>query len=757
MGPQGRARLSLVALLATTVLAFNQVFARGDFAAPVLTGMAIAGGIAAATRRGVRTSLMLVSSAGALVCYLCLVFAGSRTFYGLPTPSAVTELWRPLTTAYEFARIDFAPVPLRSGYVIVLVASFWVATSVAEIATFRHRRPLLASAAPIALFATALVLGSGEGAGWLVPAFLASLLTLWALESSRRLRSWGELAPRGGSRDGPDPGGVTARRMGAATLTAALVAPLVLPAADHALLSWRTGESGRGVANGGGGRVDPLVSLAPQLLAQSDKELFRVEARAPSYWRLTSLTRFDGERWTPRWGVLRALEGLGPQSGDALPLVPPNAPIERLAQRFWLTGLAGNMLPAAAQVRRVTVHGGSTRTDKHEIGVDEEGSLQVTGDASKLSYSAESLLPALTYRELRRARPASGASHYTELPLRLSGQVRDIAARWTKGSPTPLDKLIAIQNRLREFDYSLKVPRKASSDYLTEFLTKTKEGYCQQFATAFAVLARIHGYATRVSVGFLPGDRDPNNPDRFIARGTHAHAWPEVYFEGYGWVPFEPTPRSATGPPSYTVSPPSGGSAGAASGGGAQRLGSDPRGRLLDARDGGPRGDLSLNEPADGGRNQVGQWQEGFERLARFLLLAAAAFVVAVPSLKRWRTARRYRRARSPSARVGAAFACFQEEAADLASPRSTSESASSYARRLAASNRVAAQPALRLAALHDEAEYGPEGSSPDDAARARALAAELGRQLWARASWPERARRLFSPGVLAGALRGPA
>src|SRR5918994_7343959 len=105
-------------------------------------------------------------------------------------------------------------------------------------------------------------------------------------------------------------------------------------------------------------------------------------------------------------------------------------------------------------------------------------------------------------------------------------------------SDSPFEALVAIQNRLRgpEFRYSLDVEDSASDDYLLDFLNRSRTGYCQQFSAAFAALARSLGYPTRVSVGFLLGETDISTPDRFVVRGKDAHSWPEVYFQGYGWV-----------------------------------------------------------------------------------------------------------------------------------------------------------------------------------------------------------------------------
>src|SRR5690606_19777157 len=65
---------------------------------------------------------------------------------------------------------------------------------------------------------------------------------------------------------------------------------------------------------------------------------------------------------------------------------------------------------------------------------------------------------------------------------------------------------------------------------------------CEQFAGAFAAMARSIGLPARVAVGFTQGETDPAEDGLYVVRGEHAHAWPEVYLAGAGWVAFEPTP-----------------------------------------------------------------------------------------------------------------------------------------------------------------------------------------------------------------------
>ena len=81
---------------------------------------------------------------------------------------------------------------------------------------------------------------------------------------------------------------------------------------------------------------------------------------------------------------------------------------------------------------------------------------------------------------------------------------------------------------------------------------ETRRGYCVQFATAMIMMARAQGIPARMAIGFLPGQAA--GTDKYIVKASDAHAWPELFFQGYGWLRFEPTPGARAGtPPPYAV------------------------------------------------------------------------------------------------------------------------------------------------------------------------------------------------------------
>ena len=94
------------------------------------------------------------------------------------------------------------------------------------------------------------------------------------------------------------------------------------------------------------------------------------------------------------------------------------------------------------------------------------------------------------------------------------------------------------------FTYDTHVAPARSDDAVWDFIQST-HGYCVQFATSMTIMARTLGIPARVAVGFLPGEAGDDG--RYVITGRESHAWPELYFQDYGWVRFEPTPAIQTG------------------------------------------------------------------------------------------------------------------------------------------------------------------------------------------------------------------
>lgn len=129
-------------------------------------------------------------------------------------------------------------------------------------------------------------------------------------------------------------------------------------------------------------------------------------------------------------------------------------------------------------------------------------------------------------------------------PVMLSDGAKNYLEKMTEGAKTDLEKLRAIEKELSSFSYTQtpgELPDRVitAGDFLDYFLLESRQGYCVHFATAFVLLARAEGIPARYVQGFcVPLEEDGTA----TVLSSMAHSWPEVYMEGVGWIPFEPTP-----------------------------------------------------------------------------------------------------------------------------------------------------------------------------------------------------------------------
>ena len=138
--------------------------------------------------------------------------------------------------------------------------------------------------------------------------------------------------------------------------------------------------------------------------------------------------------------------------------------------------------------------------------------------------------------------PTWALAKYTQLSPTMPQRVSDLAQRITGDAPTPYDKARAIETYLKTMTYNLEIdPPPFNADGVDYFLFEQKEGYSEYFGSAMTVLLRTQGIPARLVTGYTVGDRVEDH-DVFIVADSHSHAWSEVFFPNYGWIPFEPTP-----------------------------------------------------------------------------------------------------------------------------------------------------------------------------------------------------------------------
>lgn len=160
------------------------------------------------------------------------------------------------------------------------------------------------------------------------------------------------------------------------------------------------------------------------------------------------------------------------------------------------------------------------------------------------TYQVHASIDAATVAQLQAAGtdyPDWVKQRYLQLPDNITPRTRQLAVDITANQETPYDKAVAITNYLRNnIQYSETVPNKpANQETIDWFLFDLKKGFCNYYSTAEVVLLRSVGIPARWAVGYAQGERLSDGS--FYVRQKDAHAWPEVYFPGIGWVEFEPT------------------------------------------------------------------------------------------------------------------------------------------------------------------------------------------------------------------------
>ncbi|HET6793987.1 MAG TPA: DUF3488 and transglutaminase-like domain-containing protein, partial [Acidimicrobiales bacterium] len=677
---------------------------------------------------------LTVASVGLVAAWVVL---GPTTFYGLPTPSTFSTAVHDLSDARTAFRQLTAPVPPLPGFLLAGVAGAGLLAILSDWAAFRLHAPLEALVPGLGtiIFVGVMSPSSRHPIGWVAGFAGAGAAFVAAHHLSRA--GVAESRSGGGS---PSRVPLTAGAVLVALVAlgaSAVIGPKLPGANAAALLPVRGHGSGPSHRT----TISPLVDIKARLINQSDVELFTVKTTQPEYWRLTSLDHFDGRIWSSD-------EPYTSISGDLPPGPTPSSPVV-VQQNFNVANLGSVWLPAAYVPLKVS----GINDVSYDPASDSLISDQPTSDGE--IYQVVSVVPHFTPDELRRADVFVGSgpgssgvgdlARYLALPA-VPADVRQLAFRITEGATTPYDKALALQNYLRRnYSYSLDVPAGHSDSALDDFLFVTKKGYCEQFAGAYAVMARAVGLPTRVAVGFTPGVR--GNDGLWHVEGLHAHAWPEVLLGQYGWVAFDATPgRGEPGATSYTgvaaqQASPTGTQAITAAPSTTQPVttpGSTPRSRSLQAAAG------LVPSQGSGARGGSGGGGPSPAALAVLCLIGAVllTWVVGVPAARRTRRRRRWAGARTDSARVAVAWAEAAEALALGGLGRRPSETMTEHARRAGAGIGPDAADALAgLAGQAGQAAYGPPVADGEGVlARRRAhtieAAVAAGAPRWRRVGW---------------------
>ena len=507
----------------------------------VTTAVVVAAGV---LLRSLRMPSIVVAAGqlAALVGLVTAVFTGSGRLVVLPGPAAVAELGSLLGRAAQQISDGIPPVAESTALLCLVVVAFGLAAIAVDTLAVSAAAPAASGLVLIGVVVVPTALSDRLLPWWSVALGALGFALLLTVKNegrpaARRHLAWDNSASRG-------------RYLGAAPAAiavgvGAMVVALLVGTSATAVGTGHTG-SGRQVSGIG---LNPFTSLRGQLDAGNVVELFRVrglEQRA--YLRALTLSRFTNQvGWqratmegaVPAGGEEQAAERLPLPTGVAQPVSGPAVQVQ-----IEPIGYVDNWLPTFGYP--LILAGVSPDWD-----YDPDAITIFSGRRQRAQpYTEFGVLPQPDPPLLRAVGPAGTAPFATVDPRYLDTggvdqRVGELAAQITAGSRTAFDATVAVNQWFSQpgsgFSYDLQTTPGNSGDALVDFLFTGHRGYCEQFASAMAIMLRTLSVPARVAVGFTPGIA---TGDSRLITTEDAHAWVEVWFPGAGWLPFDPTPLS---------------------------------------------------------------------------------------------------------------------------------------------------------------------------------------------------------------------
>ncbi|WP_372696894.1 DUF3488 and DUF4129 domain-containing transglutaminase family protein [Arthrobacter sp. JSM 101049] len=660
----------------------------------------VAATLAAATL--VRTLVRpYAASFGAAVAGLAMVltlqfFPATAVLGLLPTAETLRRALALYPQAQQAVLTQSQPVLPEDPIVFVTCLAAGLTALMAHLVVVGLRAPAW-GAVPLSVFLVAASLVKTDGAGLLHVGLTA--LGYLAVLAAARLAA-GSTAPRSALRTG------VARQaavIAAGSLALMLLVPLALPGFSQGVMP----QGQRLYLFGKPSGVNPVLNLGVNLRDRLGLTniTYYTDSPDPLYLRTAVISDLGADRWEPSdvdvdrdtttANLRPAAAGRVPGASLAAPASTttvhtrivtgnyqsPWLPMPREAIRA--TGLAGIW---GYNPDTETMFSGS-RTASLDLDYTVTSEVPVI-DAAALEASSAILAadPGYAGRQLAPA--------YTEIPANLPRVIPETARRITRaaGATTAYDQAVALQEELRSPDYTYSEQTPLEQGYdgngvgVVEAFLQQKSGYCTHFSAAMALMARSLGIPSRIVVGYAPGrtngasalGTDGQQWAGYELSARSAHAWPELYFPGLGWVPFEPTPGRGT-TPSYASDSPAGGPLPAPAE-------DDAPTRPATGGDSSPSAEPST--PAAAGS------QETMDDAGASWAAPAGAMLVVLAGLfgpfgvRRWARARRLRRIRQPVDWRDGPRAAWQELLAlgrDYGLAQRPSETDAAYALRLQA------------------------------------------------------------------------
>ena len=270
--------------------------------------------------------------------------------------------------------------------------------------------------------------------------------------------------------------------------------------------------------------------------------LMDVQATGGRYWRAAVYDTYDGRSWTLSDSSLVNVE-----PGEAPGTMPAYEARKTVTQTFTIYMPGTTQVYALGQPEQFSLPiKAETIPIEGEDGPAIDGVSVVNSRYKFKNADSYVVISTIAMADEDAMRQAGGdypawTERYLQVPDTLPQRVRDLAQEVTAGYDNEYDKAVALESFLREYTYNQQIDTPPEGvDRVDYFLFEMKEGYCNYYASAMAVMARSVGIPARIAAGYSRGDYQ-DETGIYRVRQHHSHAWVEVFFPRFGWVEFEPT------------------------------------------------------------------------------------------------------------------------------------------------------------------------------------------------------------------------
>lgn len=681
-----------VALMAALLPLLKVVDPSAWVAGAVFVPLAVlAAGCAARWYRLPAVAVSLIE-AGVWVVLITLVFLRDTALVGIiPTLASIQEVPALVRQAVDEIIVGAAPLTASPALAFLIVGSMGLLAIVIDHVVITARMPLVAA---VGLVAVSLIPSIAVPSAFDVIGFaLLAAAVLFLLRTETRTRNQPPARPRARGFSTPASTSATALGIGAIAVIVAIVATPLLPTPAS-----RAGDVGIGTAS-----INPNLTLGDDLRKPKDVQVLTFTSTMPNvpYLRAVTLSSFNGKVWLPDRTDSTPV-GRGAGFGDVQ--VDSDIKVEEYQTKVTIQNLVTQYLPIPFPA--VAIDG---LTGQWAVMPQNRTVIGSTTTVQGLSYEVITDLPEPTLEQIRAASARLGSDNPYDhsLPPNTPAIIGGLARQLTDGAGSDYDALVDLQNWFRgsDFTYSLTAPVRDGYDTsgvasVTAFL-KQKEGYCIHFASAFAMMARELGMASRIVVGYLPGTDTTasfQGDSVYSVSSAQLHAWPEVYFQGIGWIPFEPT--KSLGNATNFVS----GVTGSAD----SQDGTDAT-TSPDQASPSPTTSVDANGRQFGDDQNLTSANPASQSVPWALGALGVLIVLAIPSVVGFIRRRR----QDAAARDGdpeAAWVSVQETAIDLGIPVPASESARAFGRRLVREHGVPPDPMGVLIGAIEQSAYAQDG-----------------------------------------------